>query len=105
LVWFDEGQGRFLKICIFKLNNGTQIRFWEYKWIGNTSFQDKYPSLYDTVRRKSDIVAYVLSTSPLNVSFQRSLNETNRRRWYELVLSIVHIQLNNDVGQIRWNLH
>jgi hypothetical protein len=47
----------------------------------------------------------VLSTIPLNVSFKRSWNETNRRRWYELVLSIVHIQLNNDVDQIRWNLH
>jgi hypothetical protein len=95
----------FLRFASFKLNNGTQIRFWEDKWISNTSFWDKYPSLYDIVRRKSDIVPSVLSTIPLNVSFERSWNETNRRRWYELVLSIVHIQLNNDVDQIRWNLH
>jgi hypothetical protein len=59
----------FLRFASFKLNNGTQIRFWEDKWICNTSFQDKYPSLYDIVRRKSVTVASVLSIIPLNVSF------------------------------------
>jgi hypothetical protein len=82
----------FLRFTSFKLNDGSQIRFWEDKQIGNTSLRDKYPSLYNIVRRKSDIVASVLRTNPLNISFRRSLNESNRKRWYELVLSIMHIQ-------------
>jgi hypothetical protein len=61
--WSDlmKVKGKFLRFGLFQLNNGTQIRFWEDKWIGNHAFKDQYPSLYNIVRRKSDTVAKVLS--------------------------------------------
>jgi hypothetical protein len=40
----------FLMHGSFRLNNGKQIWFWEDKWIGNYSFKDQYPSLYNIVR-------------------------------------------------------
>jgi hypothetical protein len=49
-------------------------------------------------------VASVLSAVPLNVSFRRSLNGNNLRLWQELVLRIVHINLNTADDTIRWNL-
>jgi hypothetical protein len=61
--------------------------------------------VWSNIVRRSNIVAYVFSTNPLNISFQRNLNNSNRRLWYELVLSIVHIHFNNDANVIRWNLH
>jgi hypothetical protein len=45
----------FLRFGSFQLNNGSQIRFWEDKWIDN-AFKDQYSSLYNIARRKSDTV-------------------------------------------------
>jgi hypothetical protein len=59
---------KFLSFYSFRLNNGTQVRFWEDKWIRNHAFKDQYPSLYNIVRWKSDKVAKVLKRVPLNVS-------------------------------------
>ena len=73
-------------------------------WIGTVSFQQKYPSLYNIVRKKNDIVAYVLSSVPLNVSFRRSLQDNNLRNWNELDMSIMHIQLNDNKDTFKWNL-
>jgi hypothetical protein len=63
----------FLRYGSFKLNNGSQIRFWKDMWIGNNAFKDQYPTLYNIARRKSDTVEKVLSRLPLNVSFHRQL--------------------------------
>jgi hypothetical protein len=43
----------------FRLNNGTQIRFWEDKWLGHQAFKTRYPNLYNVVRKKQAIVAEV----------------------------------------------
>lgn len=95
---------QFMRFRSFRLNNGQQIRFWEDVWIGNVSFQQKYPSLYNIVRKKNDIVASVLSSVPLNVSFRRSLQDNDLRNWNELVMSIMHIQLNDNKDTFKWNL-
>jgi hypothetical protein len=95
----------FLKLSSFKLNKGEQIRFWEDKWIGNVAFKDKYPSLYNIVRKMIDTIASVLGIVPLNIAFRRNLDVSNRIRWNELVQSIVHVWLTNDEDLIRWNLH
>jgi hypothetical protein len=57
----------------FKVQNGTQTRFWEDLWIGNEPLMKKYPALYNIVRKKNATVAQALSTTPLNVSFRRDL--------------------------------
>jgi hypothetical protein len=37
----------------FKVQNGTQTRFWEDLWIGNEPLmKKKYPALYNIVRKK-----------------------------------------------------
>jgi hypothetical protein len=95
---------QFMRFGSFRLNNGQQIRFWEDVWIGTVSFQQKYPSLYNIVRKKNDTVASVLSSVPLNVSFRRSLQDNDLRNWNELVMSIMHIQLNDNKDTFKWNL-
>jgi hypothetical protein len=78
-------KSNFLRFESFQLNNGSQIRFWEDKWIGNHVFKDQYQSLYNIVRRNSDTVEKVLSEVPINVSFRRQLTGNNLILWYYLV--------------------
>jgi hypothetical protein len=88
----------FLMHGSFHLNNGKQIRFLEDKWLGNYSFKDQYPSLYNIARRKNAIVDSVLSTVHLNVSFRRFLNHNNIVLWNALVRRIMHVKLNAQAG-------
>jgi hypothetical protein len=88
----------FLMHGSFHLNNGKQIRFLEDKWLGNYSFKDQYPSLYNISRRKNAIVDSVLSTVHLNVSFRRFLNHNNIVLWNALVRRIMHVKLNAQAG-------
>lgn len=60
----------FLNMGSWILNISEQVRFWEDKWICNTSFKDGYPSLYSIVHRRNSSVANVMSYVPLNVSFR-----------------------------------
>jgi len=62
---------QFLRLGCFKLNSGTQISFWEDIWLGNQVFKTQYLDLYGIVRRKHAMVAEVLQSTPLNVSFRR----------------------------------
>jgi hypothetical protein len=57
------------RFVVVQIKNWRQNRLWEDNWLGNYSFQQQYPVLYNIVRRKSDTVATVLSAIPLNVLF------------------------------------
>jgi hypothetical protein len=87
------------------LNNRKQILFWEDKWLGQYSFQQQYPSLYNIVWRRSATVESVLSIVPLNVSFRRFLSQNNLRLWNDLVRQILHVRLNYQKDVFIWNLH
>jgi hypothetical protein len=95
----------FLNMGSWFINNGEQVRFWEDKWLGNSSLKDKYPSLYSIVRRKNSSVVSVMSIVPLNVSFTRALVGQNLIRWLNLCASIVHVNITEEDDIFRWNLH
>jgi hypothetical protein len=50
-------------------------------------------------------VESVLSTMPLNVSFQRFLTQNNLMLWDNLVGTIMHVELNGHNDVFIWNLH
>jgi hypothetical protein len=64
---------KFLDFIRFKVNNGTNTRFWEDRWVGNFKLKDHFPSLYNMTRKKGSSLAYFFRTVPLNVSFKRGL--------------------------------
>lgn len=68
---------RFVILGSLHMNDGNQIRFWEDKWLGDTTFKEQYPSLYNIVRRKNTSAAMVMNSVPLNVSFHRALVGNN----------------------------
>jgi hypothetical protein len=62
----------------------------------------KYPSLYNTVRKKPASVAQVLSTTPLNVSFRRVLVGENWDQWINLMGSILTVNLIEHKDDFIW---
>jgi hypothetical protein len=58
-------------------------------------FSVKYPALYNLVKKKNLSVAQVLSMTPLNVSFRRALVGVNWDNWFNLVGSVLEVNLSN----------
>ena len=53
---------------------------------------------------KHATVAEVLSSNPLNVSFRGALVGDKLTEWYNLVASLLHINLNEGMHLFMWNL-
>lgn len=68
-----EVKGDFLRFGTFIIKDGAQIRFWEDKWLGNTSLRKQFPNLFYIVRHKQATVAEVLQTFPLAVQWRTGL--------------------------------
>jgi hypothetical protein len=94
----------FLNLGSFILKNGTLIRFWEDRWLGNQSFMLQYSSLYNIVRNKSATVASVFGRVLLNVSFLRSLVGDNLLLGQSLVTQNANVKLNEENDMFKWNL-
>jgi len=56
----------------------------------------QHPSLYNIVRRKNQLVADVLRTRPLNISFRRALTGDKLRLWLELVSKLLSVTLTEE---------
>ena len=63
----------FLRFGTFIIKDGSQVRFWEDTWLGNSPLRDQYPQLYNIVRKKQDTMADVLSTQIPNLFWRRDL--------------------------------
>jgi exonuclease III len=88
----------------FIIKNGTNTRFWIDTWTGNLPLKDKYPSLYNIARDRQTTVAKVMSSSPLDISFRRSLVDHNLRMWLNLVASISNVLLVQGTDYFKWTL-
>jgi len=62
--------------------------------IVNQKLKDRFPNLFNIVRRKHATVVEILSSNPLNVSFRRVLVGDQLTEWFSLVASLVHVNLN-----------
>jgi hypothetical protein len=100
-----EVKDQFLQCGRFKVNRGTEVSFWEDSWAGVQPLKLAYPNLYHLVRKKNATVDDVLSTTPLNVSFQWALVGHNLQTWYALVEKVLTTSLTNDKDVFIWNLH
>ena len=89
----------------FKVKDGSQTRFWFDTWVGNKPLKDRFPALFNIVRRKQDSVAQVLSSSPLNISFRRNLLGANLRDWQRIVNSLRDLNLHEERDIFVWALH
>jgi hypothetical protein len=45
-------KNHFFPFGSFSIKDGSKIRFWEEKWLGNTTLRERYPALYRIVHHK-----------------------------------------------------
>jgi hypothetical protein len=95
----------FMDFGSFKVRDGSQTRFWIDTWLGNKPLKDKFPTLFNIVRRKQDSVAQVISSSPLNISFRRNLVGAILTNWYRIVASLQNINLLEEKDVFVWSLN
>ena len=81
----------FLSLGKFDLGDGSQVRFWEDSWIRPRPLKSLFPALYNIVRKKSASVRTMLSMTPLNMAFRRSLVGVNLQAWHEVVAMVVDV--------------
>jgi hypothetical protein len=98
-------KNQFFRLGKFSVRDGSEIRFWEDKWLGTTTLRDQYPALYSIICHKGDTIAKVLVISPPDVTFRRDLSGQHLLDWNALLqcLASVHLQDGHDV--FRWSLH
>ena len=56
------------------------------------------------MRRKGDLVAIVLTSTPLNISFRRALVGERMVDWLNLVSLVVPVSLNENKDVLLWRL-
>ena len=88
----------------FKIGDGTQVRFWEDVWLGDTPLANQYPSLYNIVHHKNLKVAHVLAQTPLNISFRRVLSGNKWTAWLSLCRKLMMVNLTDDSDRFVWKL-
>ena len=94
----------FFRFGKFAIRDGSEIRFWEDKWLGNAPLKDQYPSLYNVVRRKSDTLVEVMRSSPPVMTFRRDLIGHRLEAWNALLGRLAMIQLSTGTDEFRWTL-
>jgi hypothetical protein len=88
----------------FSIKDGSEIRFWEDKWLGSTTLREQYPALYIIVRHKNDTLATVLESYPPAISFRRDLVGPRLASWIELLQRLASVQLTHGSDEFKWNL-
>jgi hypothetical protein len=90
---------------LFSIKDGSKIRFWEDKWLGNVTLWEQYPTLYSIVYHKGDTIAKVMETSPPNVTFRIDLSGKRLVSWDALLQRLANIQLQPGHDELCSNLH
>jgi hypothetical protein len=85
----------------FLIKDGSEIRFWEDKWLGNTSLREQYLALYAIVCHKGDNLAHVLGSNPPNMTFRRNLFGPRLVSWKSLLQRLANVQLTNGKDEFR----
>ena len=89
----------------FSIKDGSEIRIWEDKWLGNATLREHYPALYNIVHRKGDTIATVMESFPPNVTFRRHLVGPKLQSWCILLQRLSTVQLSHGSDVFWWNLH
>ncbi|XP_009771107.1 uncharacterized protein LOC107812284 [Nicotiana tabacum] len=63
----------FLQKITYRVGNGSHVKFWEDKWIGNTTLREPYPRLYQIASRENSLVAHNREGNIWNPLFRRNL--------------------------------
>jgi hypothetical protein len=83
----------FLRFGSFVIKDGSQVRFWEDKCLGNDSLMSQYPGLYNIVRPKFLTISEALSSYPPNFSWRWDLIGSKLVEWNQLLAHLANFLL------------
>jgi hypothetical protein len=98
-------KNHFFRHGTFSIKDGSEIRFWEDRWLDGTPLREQYPALYSIVRYKNETIAKVMDNSPPNVTFRRDLLGQRLLDWNALLQRLANVHLQPGHDEFRWNLH
>jgi hypothetical protein len=81
----------FFGLGSFFIKDGSEVRFWEDKWLGNASLREQYTALYSIMRHKGDTIAKVMENSPPSVAFRRDLSGQRLVAWNALLQCLANV--------------
>ena len=96
---------QFLRWGRFRVGNGQATRFWEDKWLNNTTLREQFPNLFNIVRNKTSLVAEVMSHANLNLSFRRPIVGIKLVELQNLVHLLAPVTLNLLRDTFVWGAH
>ena len=94
----------FFRFGTFKINNGSQVRFWEDVWLGHRPLKDQYPGLYSIVRQKFVTIAEVIQPTYINLAWRRSLIGPKLVAWNHLSARLADTTLTQTDDEFYWSL-
>jgi hypothetical protein len=83
----------FFGLNSFSIKDGSEVRFWEDKSLGNATLREQYPALYSIVRHKGDTITKVMENSPPSVAFRRDLSGQRLVALNALLQRLENVQL------------
>jgi hypothetical protein len=90
----------FLHFGTFTAKDGTQVRFWEDKWLGIATLREQYPCLHNIAQHKQNTLLEVLSSSSINISWRRDLIGNKLAAWNSLYPRIANITLRKEQDDV-----
>jgi hypothetical protein len=91
----------FFPFVSLSIKDGSEIRFGEGKWLGNTTLQIKYPALYNIVHHNGDTLANLMESNPPTLSLRRDLVGHRLNAWNGLLHRLAFVQLSQGVDEFR----
>jgi hypothetical protein len=88
----------------FSIRDGSEIKFCHDKWLGTTTLQEQYPTLYNIVRHKGDTLCKVMETTPPSMMFRRELIGPRLTSCNELLNRLASVHLVHGPDEFRWEL-
>ena len=95
---------QFLRGGHFKVRNGQATRFWKDKWVTSRPLSEQFPNLFNIVRNKSALVAYVFSDTNLNLSFRRTIMGIKLVEWHNMLNLLTEVTLSLSRDKFVWTI-
>ena len=94
---------QFLRWGHFEVRNGQATRFWKDKWVTSRPLSEQFPNLFNIVRNKSALVAYVFSDTNLNLSFRRTIMGNKLVEWHNMLNLLTEVTLSLSRDKFVWD--
>jgi hypothetical protein len=87
---------------MWKVGDGTSVRFWEDNWIGSSSLAIQYWELYCLVNEQNKIIAELWDGENLRCTFRRCVDVRIFNMWEEVVSIASALVLNGEEDELIW---